>query len=146
MERVPEGPGLPEAPESIKSTILAASGLNALAGFWLMVAPFGFGYSKLKVASWIGVLGGLGIASLAALRMFGASRGRFGSGYLSWANVALGLGIAASPFLFGHSGVSRAALNHVITGLAAASMGTSNALASRSHRRDRLASPPKSQW
>lgn len=143
--RLPDGPDQPEAPESIKSTILAASGFNVAAGLWLVIAPFALGDADLGAPRWISVLGGLWVACFGAIRVFGASRGRFGSGYLSWANVVLGLGIAALPFLFGHSGASSAALNHVITGLAVASMGTSSALASRSHWADRARSRTRSR-
>lgn len=131
MERIPKGSPSPEAPHTIKSTILAGSGFNGLAGLWLLIAPFALGYSEFRAARWVGILGGLTVIALAVLRVSGGLRGRFGSGWLSWLNVGLGLGIAGSPLVFDIS-VSPATWNHFITGVAVASMGTSSALASRS--------------
>ena len=100
---------------------MTASGLNILAGLWLIISPFVLGYADFgradrtggSTATSIDFIVGFVIAVLAVIRFFGArSLGvevfRDQIVWLSWANVALGLVLIATPFLFSFTDLSAA--------------------------------------
>ncbi len=93
--------------------VRAASGLNILAGFWLILSPWALAFSTIEAATWNSVLVGLGIAILAMLRI--ATPLRYEG--LSWLNFFLGLWLVLSPFLLNFGDVTGAMWNCVIVGL-----------------------------
>jgi hypothetical protein len=113
---------LPDAPAP---TVRWTSGLNALLGLWLIVAPFALGYLE-PAARWNDILVGIVIASLAALRAFG----RPAAPAWSWTNVALGVWLLIAPFLLSYN-TSAALWNDVVVGLIVVVLGWWSARASR---------------
>jgi hypothetical protein len=99
---------------SYHQQIRIASGLNILAGFWLIVSPYGFGFYMVNPPYWSSVAVGFAVVIFATLRL--AVPFRFPE--ISWINFALGLYLIASPFLFGFAGISSVLWNSVSAGLA----------------------------
>jgi hypothetical protein len=109
-----------------------ASGLNALLGLWLMIAPFTLQYTEFARSAWNAGLVGLAVLLLAGVRAFGAYRRHWA--WLSWTNVVLGIWLMAGPFAFGNSDVDAIVGNHVIVGAGIAALGVWSALASPKQR------------
>ena len=127
-----------------KSQIMTASRLNILAGLWLIISPFVLGYADFgwaartggSAATSIDFIVGFVIAVLAVIRFFGArSLGvevfHDQIVWLSWANVALGLLLIATPFLFSLTDLSAAYWNNIMVSVIVAILSAWNALVSR---------------
>jgi hypothetical protein len=93
--------------------IRASNGLDALAGLWLVVAPFILGFAGEQAALWSTVISGLVVGVLAASRSMGE-----GYQYVwpNWVSLLAGIWLAAAPFVLGF--VSTVAVwNSAILGL-----------------------------
>jgi len=93
-----------------RSAVATASGLNVLAGIWLIIAPFVLNYQSGDPI-WNDVVFGAIVAVLALIRVTGAYR----ASILSWANAIIGAWIFVSAFWLDSSG--RAAANDIIFGV-----------------------------
>lgn len=125
----PRAPGaLPDDPRpgglrGWRGDVIAASGLNILAGIWLIIAPFVLGY-RGSDPYWNDIVFGAIVAFLALVRATGAYR----ASELSWINAVIGVWLFVSAFWLDSSG--RASWNDIILGaivflLALASTGAS---------------------
>ena len=106
-----------------RRTASGISGLNLIAGVWLIVSPFVLTLAAFPDARWNNVAAGVAIAVLAAVRM-GASN-HFG---LSWVNTALGAWVLVSPWILGFATSATLRWNNVITGAVVALVALSSAL------------------
>lgn len=104
--------------------IVLASGANLLLGLWLIAAPFVLTYTAAN-ARGNDVIFGIIIATIAAVRVFGAYR----SAWLSWINVVLGAWLIIAPFVLGYGGHTHPMWNDVIVGILVAAFGVWSALA-----------------
>jgi len=109
--------------------IKSASGLNVLAGIWIIFSPWIFGYAVFPAAMWSSVVVGILIAVFAALR---ASSPASSPG-LSWVNALLGAWVIVTPWIFNYEANAAATWDKVIIGaivlclaLVSASGGTSH--------------------
>lgn len=119
--------GVAYQPRTDAGAIRAASGLNALAGLWLIVAPWVLGFSADAGGGvWNAVIVGVIIAVLAAARFFGA----YGAAWMSWVNALLGAWVVISPWVFGYSGNAARLWNSIIVGLLVIVLGVWSASAS----------------
>ncbi len=75
------------------------SGINVLAGIWLILAPMVLGYSSLESAAWNDRVVGVAVFVLAVARV--AAPARFE--VISWINFVLGAWLIVAPFLMGYS-------------------------------------------
>lgn len=123
----PPEPGVPPEPPGggWREEVGLASGLNLLAGLWLIVAPFVLNYSSADPV-WNDVVFGGAIALIALLRIGGLYR----ESWLSWLNVAFGAWIFISAFWLDDS--STAAWNDIILGAIVVVLGMLSAGASES--------------
>jgi hypothetical protein len=71
------------------------SGINVLAGLWLVLAPWFLGYSRVDAALWNDVLVGAAVLILAIIRV--VAPGRLVG--VSRANVVLGVWLLLAPFV-----------------------------------------------
>ncbi|MCL4398165.1 SPW repeat protein [Patescibacteria group bacterium] len=78
------------------------SGINVLAGIWLIISPFIFGYNTIVGDLWNNVIVGAVVSILALIRIATPRQAEF----LSWVNFILGLWMIASPFILGYPTVS----------------------------------------
>lgn len=101
-----------------------ASGINLIAGLWLIIAPWVLGYATGRSVT-NNVVVGVVVAVLAAIRFFGAYR----AAGISWINVLLGLWMIVAPWVL-HDVVSAAYWNDVIVGIIIAVFGAWSAMAS----------------
>lgn len=82
----------PPLPEELRRDLTLASGLNILAGLWLLASPIAIAYGA--GARWNALLVGAAVMLLAGVRAAGAER----APVLSWLNMLLGVWLVASPF------------------------------------------------
>jgi hypothetical protein len=107
-----------------RSTVMVASGLNVLAGIWLIIAPFVLGYGSGDPI-WNDVVFGAIVAFFALIRIAGAYRAE----WLSWLNALIGAWVFASAFWLDSSG--RAQWNDIILGAIVFVLGLISATARR---------------
>jgi hypothetical protein len=93
--------------------IRLASGLNIVAGLWLIISPYGFGFHLLNPPFWNSVVVGCLVAVFATLRLVFPFR----FPEISWINVLLGGYLVISPFLFGFADIAAALWNCVGVGI-----------------------------
>lgn len=112
---------LPQA----RANVRTASGLDILAGLWLIVAPFLLQFDFSTTALWNHLLVGAGVAILAASR-------EFGEGYRhatpSWVNAILGLWLLIAPMALNYADVTDAFWNSIIMGLIVTTLALWSAL------------------
>lgn len=91
------------------------SGINVIAGVWLIIAPFVLGYAALEAILWNDVIIGAAVAAFALFRT--SQPNQFES--LSWINFVLGIWLIIAPFIIGHSalGAGEALWNDIIIGV-----------------------------
>jgi hypothetical protein len=105
----PRTPAAPPAGGDWRSAVMTASGLNVLAGIWLIIAPFVLGYGDGD-PYWNDIVFGAIVAVLGLARVSGAYR----AAWLSWINAAIGAWIFISAWWLDDT--STAAWNDVIAG------------------------------
>lgn len=121
------GPVEPNGPtRAAGSQIMAASGVNLLAGIWLIIAPFLLGYSDQASPLWNDIIVGVLIAAMAGARVAGAFR----APSLSWVNVILGGWLIIAPFLLGYSDDANPLWNDIIVGIVVVLFGIWSAVSS----------------
>lgn len=114
-----------------RGQLTIASGINAIAGIWLIVAPFLLGYSDdSDNALWNDVIIGIAILVIAAIRVFGAYR----AAALSWLNAVLGAWLILAPFILDYSEHDTPLWNDIIVGVIVLVAGAWSALASPTDR------------
>jgi hypothetical protein len=119
-----------------RDDVIGASGLNVLAGIWLIISPFVLGYSGAD-ATWNPIVFGAIVAVFAAARAAGAYR----AAWLSWLNMAIGVWLFISAFWLAQT--ARASWNVGIMGivvfiLGALSAGATPYAAARTRRNTRI--------
>jgi SPW repeat len=92
-----------------RDTVRTASGLNVLAGIWLIIAPFVLGYGGGD-PHWNDILFGAITGLIALARVAGALR----ASWLSWVNAAIGVWIFVSAFWL--DATSTAKTNDIVLG------------------------------
>ena len=95
------------------SQMRTASGLDIIAGIWLIISSWVLSYASHTTPFWNDVIIGAVIAVIALIRFFGAWR----ASWLSWINVVLGIWLIISPWVLGYTGIHAAAWNNVILGI-----------------------------
>jgi hypothetical protein len=88
-----------------------ASGINVLAGIWLIISPWVLSFGGHPTAVWNSVI--LGIVVL--LFALGAMSSKFSGP--SWWNVVFGIWLIISPWVLGFASLSTAATNAVVLGI-----------------------------
>ena len=111
--------------EQARTRVKTASGLDILAGLWLILAPFLLGYTAITGALWNDIILGATVVLLAASREFGQG---YKVAWPSWINVLIGLWLIAAPFFLGYSSIVNATWNDVILGIIIAVLALWSAL------------------
>jgi hypothetical protein len=117
-------PAPARAPADWRQTVATASGLNLIAGIWLIIAPFVLGYANGD-HYWNDIVFGAIVAFFALIRIAGAYRAE----WLSWLNALIGAWVFASAFWLDSSG--RAQWNDIILGAIVFVLGLISATARR---------------
>lgn len=111
-----------------RDEIVTLSGLNVIAGAWLIIAPWVLGYSG-RDPRWNDVVFGAIVAAFAAIRMGGAFR----DAWLSAINAAIGVWLFVAAFTIDVS--STAATNDIIVGVIVFLLAIASASATPALRR-----------
>jgi hypothetical protein len=106
----------------VAETAAFAGGINLLAGLWLIISPWVFGYANQPGALWNSIVIGIAITILAGSRQLGAASG------WSWVNSVLGAWIIASPFVFDYVLHAGGTWNSIIVGLIVVVLGATSGL------------------
>ncbi len=123
------------AAPSWREEVMGASGLNVLAGLWLIIAPFVLDYSGGDPI-WNDVISGGIIALLALSRVFGLQR----EAALSWLNALVGAWLVASAFWLDNT--ASAGWNDVLLGVVVIGLAVWSAGAGESARGSGAATAP----
>lgn len=119
--------------QQARATVRTVSGIDILAGLWLVMAPFVLGYATVTNALWNDVIMGIAIVLLAGSREFGEG---YRVAWPSWIAALIGLWLIIAPFALGYSFITNAVWNDVIIGIAVAFLATWSALSTP--REDRI--------
>jgi hypothetical protein len=110
------------------------SGVNLLAGLWLIVSAFLFGgFGEASGGAWNSLIVGIVIAALAASRAY---RPDAGSG-LSWINAILGAWMIAAPFVYDYTFNAARTWNSIIVGFIIVIFAVASATTEEERRRGR---------
>ena len=115
-------PSPPEAGRG-RSDVAGFSGLNVLAGIWLIIAPWVLGYSA-RVPRWNDVVFGIVVGLLALIRAAGGYRQH----WASLVNALVGIWLFVAAFTIDHSAV--AMWNDIILGVIVFALAISSTEAS----------------
>lgn len=108
---------------AVPRTVRWTSGVNILAGAWLVIAAFLLDYGDVSGAMVNAIVVGLIVLVAAAYRT--ANPGKASA--LSWINAFLGLWLIVAPFAFRYSGTAPAT-NDIIVGLVVLAMASVSAV------------------
>ena len=103
----------------MNNQVKVASGLNILAGIWLILSPFILGYSYITGALWNDIIIGAAVLILAAVREWGKTEE---TTWASWVNLVLGIWLIIAPFVIGYSAESTPLWNDVLLGILVAAL------------------------
>jgi hypothetical protein len=117
-----------------RSEVAGASGLNVLAGIWLIIAPWVLNYSG-RDPRWNDVVFGIVVLVFAGMRVVGAYR----AAWLSWLNALIGAWLFVAAFTIDHT--TTAATNDIILGIIVFVLGVVSAGVTPLQRRGGPASP-----
>jgi len=116
-----------------------ASGLDVLAGIWLLISPFVLAFSRdLNGAITNNVVLGIVIGLLALYRFFNPSANNI---WVSWLNALLGVWVLISPWVVGFNRSNAAMTNNVIVGIIVIILSVWSALASTGTDMDNRTGP-----
>jgi len=115
-----------EAPPEIK-TVFGTSGINIIAGLWLLLAPFALGYAAVETALWNSVIIGLAVAVMAIVRVVRPDEYEG----VSWVNFVLGIWLLISPFVLGLANIEWLVWNNIIVGIVVLALAATSAMATR---------------
>lgn len=105
--------------------IRVVSGLDVVAGLWLMLAPFIFDYSANGGSIANDMIVGAAVLLLAGYEMFGEN---YRLSAPSWVNVLLGIWLIATPFVLNFASGSAAMWNDIVLGVIVGCTALFNAL------------------
>lgn len=111
-----------------RDQVQIASGLNVLAGCWLIISAYAI-FQPMSLAT-NSLFMGLAVALMATCRAFGA----YGQSWLSWLNAAIGAWVIASPWALTTAPTDALMANNCFTGMAILLLGTWSALATDTER------------
>lgn len=103
-------PAAPRPARDWRGDIIGLSGLNVLAGIWLIIAPWVLGYSS-RDPRWNDVVFGAIVGIVALIRISGAYREE----WLSWLNALIAVWIFIAAFTIDHT--ATASWNDIILGV-----------------------------
>ena len=101
--------------QQAQTSVRTASGLDMLAGLWLVLAPFLLTFTGITAATINSVVLGALILILAGSREFGEG---YRHAWPSWINVIVGAWLIIAPFALGFSASVEAMWSHIIAGAA----------------------------
>jgi hypothetical protein len=107
---------------------VTASGLDVLAGIWLLISPFVLAFQHINAAATNNVIFGIVIGLLALYRFMNPAT----NAGVSWLNVILGIWVLISPFVIGFSTYHVPTTNNVIMGIVVIILAGWSALATGS--------------
>jgi hypothetical protein len=117
----------PATSTSPRDEAMSASGLNVIAGIWLIISPFVLGYGGGD-AYWNPIVFGAIVAVVALARLGGAYRAT----WLAWLNMAIGVWLFISGFWL--ASTPRASWNEWILGVIVFVLGAWSAAAGEDAR------------
>lgn len=118
-----------EAPVEIR-TVYSTSGINIIAGLWLLLAPFALGYATVETALWNSIIIGLAVAVMAIVRVVRPDEYEG----VSWVNFVLGIWLLVSPFALGLANIEWLVWNNIIVGIVVLALAATSAMATHRYQ------------
>ncbi len=126
----------PPGPPDGRSDVTLLSGLNVLAGLWLIIAPWVLAYWSSD-PRWNDVASGVAVGVFAVARIVAPAR----TEWLSWLNAVIGVWVFVAAFTIDHSRI--AAWNNAILGAIVFFLAIGSADATRRFLSRRGSGPPQ---
>tara|TARA_R110000772_G_scaffold167377_2_gene279094 strand:- start:1033 stop:1395 length:363 start_codon:yes stop_codon:yes gene_type:complete len=101
-----------------------SSGLNIVAGLWLVLAPHVFGYTEVASAIWNDAAVGVVVFVLAVIRTMAPLQFE----NISWTNVVIGSWLFFAPWILGYPEGIAATWNDLIVGAIIVSLASWSAI------------------
>ncbi len=99
----------------VEFQVRGASAISFLFAIWLFISPYVMGFAALStVALWTVKIAAIVVFTLSVIRFFMPHD----TSAMSWINVLVGLGLIASPFVWGLTAVPGLLWDFVIVGVA----------------------------
>ncbi len=96
-----------------RASVKTASGINVLAGIWLIISPFVLAFYRNPAATWDEIIVGIIVLILAATRVADPLR----TMWASWINLILGIWLIISPFILRFGTAPTPMWNSIILGI-----------------------------
>lgn len=135
------GEPVTEAPAPVQ-TVYSTSGINILAGLWLILAPFALDYATVEAALWNSVIVGIAVAVMAIVRV---TQPREYEG-VSWVNFVLGIWLVVSPFVLNLMNIEALVWNNIIVGVIVLALAATSAMATRRLHEPHRGRTPRRRW
>ncbi len=100
-------------PGTQAGAVKTASGINVIAGIWLIISPFVLTFYRDPAATWDLIIVGIIVLILAATRVAGPLR----TAWASWINLILGIWLIISPFVLRYAHNYTAMWDSIILGI-----------------------------
>lgn len=126
MAEAPQPRGVPAPRHDHPNQVRIASGMNVIAGLYLLISAWSAGVTMGNV--WNNVVAGILVAVFAASRVAGAA-GR----WASWLDALIGGWVILSPWVYNYAGTEWM-WNSVVVGIVIAVLGIWSALAGEVRR------------
>ncbi|QBQ55701.1 SPW repeat protein [Nitrosococcus wardiae] len=91
--------------EEAREEVHWSSGINIIAGVWLIIAPFALGYTDMANALWNDIILGIAVFILAIVR----TNAPLQYEPVGWTNIVLGLWLIIAPFVLDYTGINATA-------------------------------------
>ncbi|MEW6249307.1 MAG: SPW repeat protein [Planctomycetota bacterium] len=113
------------APARRAANVKTASGINILAGVWLIIAPFVLVFWRDAPATWNMIVCGILVVALAATRVAGPLRTQ----WASWTNLVLGIWLIISPWVLNYAPLRTPMWNSIVLGVIVGAVAICSAVA-----------------
>lgn len=113
----------PVDPDAVHA-VRGASGLNAVAGVWLIASPFVLGHAGVAAAMWNEIVVGAIVLAVGLVRLTQPQKMRG----ISWVNAVLGVWLIAAPFVLNYHTAGYAMWNDVVLGVLITALAVWSAL------------------
>ncbi|MFA6427682.1 MAG: SPW repeat protein [Candidatus Magasanikbacteria bacterium] len=105
---------MPTTMQQQRMYVKTTSGVDIVAGVWLILSPFILSFTEVTSALWNSIIFGIAVIALSALR---ETEEGTKVRWPSWTNAVIGLWLVLSPFILGFTDNRVAYINTLVLGI-----------------------------